>query len=88
MPLYDDWLEEVLLTEEEIQNRVAELGAEISGDYRDTDGVLLVAILRGAVVFLSDLMRQLTVSATIDFMAVSSYGVGARTSSGVPRVRA
>lgn len=86
MLAYEEFLEEVLIPEEAIQQRVAELGAEISRDYEGVDQLLLVCILRGAVVFLADLMRKITVPTAIDFMAVSSYGVGARTSSGVVRI--
>lgn len=76
---------ETLISTEQLQSRVAELGREISRDYAGAD-LMLVCILRGAVVFLSDLMRQLTVPHTVDFMAVSSYGVGARESSGQVRI--
>lgn len=86
MLAYEEFLEEVLIPEEAIQQRVAELGAEISRDYEGVDQLLLVCILRGAVVFLADLMRKIAVPTAIDFMAVSSYGVGARTSSGVVRI--
>lgn len=82
--LRDD-VAEVLITAEELQARVAELGKAISADYQGKD-LLAVCILRGAVVFLSDLIRQITVPHEIDFMAVSSYG-GTRTeSSGVVRI--
>jgi hypoxanthine phosphoribosyltransferase len=74
----------ILVTEEELQRRVRELGAEISRDYAGKH-VLLLGILKGAVFFLSDLVRQLAVSSEIDFMAVSSYGT-ATTSSGVVRI--
>ncbi len=76
---------EVLITEGELQARIAELGKAISADYQGKD-LLAVCILRGAVVFLSDLIRQITIPHEIDFMAVSSYG-GTRTeSSGVVRI--
>jgi len=76
---------EVLITEEELQARIAELGKVISADYQGKD-LLAVCILRGAVVFLSDLIRHITVPHEMDFMAVSSYG-GTRTeSSGVVRI--
>jgi len=76
---------EILITEEELQARVAELGKAISVDYHGND-LLAVCILRGAIIFLSDLTRQVTVPHEIDFMAVSSYG-GTRTeSSGVVRI--
>jgi hypoxanthine phosphoribosyltransferase len=74
---------ETLVGEEELQARVSELGAEISRDY--PDGVLLVAILKGAVPFLADLMRRMEVPCELDFMAVSSYG-SSTDSSGVVRI--
>jgi hypoxanthine phosphoribosyltransferase len=64
---------------------VRELAADVDRDYRDQD-LMLVCILRGGVMFLTDLMRHLTVPHTIDFMAVSSYGSGARGSSGQVRI--
>lgn len=76
---------EILITEEELRARIAELGKAISADYQSKD-LLAICILRGAVVFLSDLIRQITIPHEIDFMAVSSYG-GTRTeSSGVVRI--
>lgn len=78
------YLSEVLLTAEQIQGRVAELGAEISRDYAGRD-LLLIGILKGAVVFLSDLLRHITIPVQVDFMAVSSYGA-ATLSSGVVRI--
>src|SRR3712207_1994248 len=74
----------MLVTSEEIQDKVCELGERITEDYRDED-LLLVGILRGAVVFLSDLMRHLELSCEIDFMDISSYGSGT-SSSGVVRI--
>jgi hypoxanthine phosphoribosyltransferase len=74
---------EVLVAEEDLQGRVAELASEVSRDY--PDGVLLVAILKGAVPFLADLMRHLSVPCELDFMAVSSYG-SSTDSSGVVRI--
>ncbi len=82
---YHEFLEGVLIDEEALQNRIRELGQEISRDYQDKD-LLLICILRGGVMFLTDLMRSLTVPHTIDFMAVSSYGVGVRQSSGQVRI--
>lgn len=78
-------LERVLLSEEQLQSRIAEMAADISRDYAGQD-LLLVCILRGGVVFLTDLMRKISIPHQIDFMAVSSYGVGARASSGSPRI--
>ena len=80
----DEDIGEVLVTEEELQRRVSELASEVSGDYEGYD-LFLVAILKGAVPFLADLMRQLTVSCELDFMAVSSYG-SSTDSSGVVRI--
>lgn len=82
---YHEFLEEVLIPEDKLQIRIAELGAQISRDYAGRDSLLLVCILRGGVLFLTDLMRKITVPHAIEFMAVSSYGVGGRESSG--RVR-
>jgi hypoxanthine phosphoribosyltransferase len=74
----------VLVASEDIQAKVRELGELITEDYRG-EKVLLVGILRGAVVFLSDLMRHLELPCEIDFMEVSSYGTGTQ-SSGVVRI--
>ncbi len=83
---YQDVLAEVLIDEGSLQKRVAELGAEISADYRDKDNLLLICILRGGVPFLVDLSRHITVPHMMDFMAVSSYGAGARETTGFVRV--
>ncbi|CAN5553674.1 hypoxanthine phosphoribosyltransferase [soil metagenome] len=80
----DELIGEVLVGEEELQRRVGELAAEISRDYEGKK-VLLVAILKGAVPFLADLMRSLDVPSELDFMAVSSYG-SSTDSSGVVRI--
>ena len=80
----DGAIGQILVTQEELERRVRELGAEISRDYEGKN-VLLLGILKGAVFFLSDLARQLTVESEIDFMAVASYG-SATTSSGVVRI--
>jgi len=75
---------EVLIDQDILRARVEELGAEISADYEGRD-LLLVGVLKGAIFFISDLMRELTVPCEIDFMAISSYG--AQTdSSGVVRI--
>ncbi|MDP2965561.1 MAG: hypoxanthine phosphoribosyltransferase [Pelolinea sp.] len=83
---YSFYLLETLISETDLQNRISELGAEISRDYRDSDDLLLVCILRGAVIFLTDLSRKITVPHAMDFMAISSYGAGNRSSSGVVRI--
>jgi hypoxanthine phosphoribosyltransferase len=75
---------EVLIEEETLQRRVIELGDEISHDYGGRD-LLLVGVLKGAVFFMADLMRRLTIPCEIDFMAISSYGAGT-DSSGVVRI--
>jgi hypoxanthine phosphoribosyltransferase len=82
---YHEFLEEIMIDEETLQRRIAELGAEISHDYLGRD-LHLVCILRGGVLFLGDLMRRISVLHTIDFMAVSSYGAGARRSTGQVRI--
>ncbi|MBC7087378.1 MAG: hypoxanthine phosphoribosyltransferase [Tissierellales bacterium] len=69
----DQAIKEILITEEEIKKRVKELGDEISKDYIGKEPVVL-GILKGAVVFLSDLIREIKIPINIDFMAVSSYG--------------
>ena len=82
---YHEFLDEILIDATTLQSRIAELGAEISRDYLGQD-LHLICILRGGVLFLTDLMRQITLPHTIDFMAISSYGVGARQSSGLVRL--
>jgi hypoxanthine phosphoribosyltransferase len=77
-------IQEVLFTPDQIQARITELGEEISRDYRDRD-LLLVCVLRGAVVFLADLLRALRIPAAVDFMAISSYGSDT-SSTGVVRI--
>jgi hypoxanthine phosphoribosyltransferase len=75
---------EVLVAADELQRRVVELGAEISSDYAGRS-LLLVGVLKGAVFFLSDLMRFIDIPVEVDFMAVASYG-SATDSSGVVRI--
>jgi hypoxanthine phosphoribosyltransferase len=74
----------ILITEEQIQKRVAELGERISKDY-ETDPPILVNVLKGGVVFLADLIRSISIPVEMDFMEVSSYGDGT-SSSGVVRI--
>jgi len=83
---YRKYLKEVLISAEELQKRIAELGVEISRDYADAQRLLLICILRGGVLFLTDLMRHITVPHAVDFMAISSYGVGNRQSDGHVRI--
>jgi hypoxanthine phosphoribosyltransferase len=75
---------QVLIDEDALQSRIRELGREISEDYSGRD-LLLIGVLKGAVFFMADLMRQLSVTCEVDFMAISSYG-GATDSSGVVRI--
>ena len=82
---YREFLAEVLIPEDQLQKRIAELGAEISRDYQGEE-LLLICILRGGVMFLTDLMRHITVPHAVDFMAISSYGAGARESGGQIRL--
>ena len=79
---YHEFLEKILINEKVLKHRIAQLGAEISLDYQDQD-LHLICILRGGVFFLTDLMRQITIPTTIDFMAVSSYGVARQTTGQV-----
>jgi len=74
----------VLLTEEQIQKRVAELGMQISADYSGKE-LHLIGVLRGAVMFMADLMRHITVPCSCDFIAIASYGMDTK-SSGVVRI--
>ena len=75
---------EILIDEEALVARVAELGTEISADYEGRD-LLLIGVLKGAVFFMADLMRKLTIPCEVDFMAISSYGAST-DSSGVVRI--
>src|ERR1700729_772279 len=75
---------EILIGEDDLQARIRELGAELSADYAGRE-VLLVGVLKGAVFFMADLMRSLTIPCEIDFMAISSYGAST-DSSGVVRI--
>ena len=86
MQNYQEFLAEILIDETRLQERVAELADEVNHDYADEPDLLLICILRGALPFLVDLMRRLTVPHAIDCMAVSSYGAGARASTGNVRV--
>ncbi len=74
----------ILVEEDALRGRIAELGAEVSNDYAGRD-LLLVGVLKGAVFFMADLMRNLTIPCEVDFMAISSYGAST-DSSGVVRI--
>ena len=79
-----DQITKVLVTEEQINEKVAELAAELDKKYADKN-VLLVGVLKGAVMFMADLSRAMQIPAQMDWMAVSSYGSGT-VSSGVVRI--
>lgn len=81
---YHEFLDEILVDEQTLQQRIDELGAQISQDYQGK-ALHLICILRGGVMFLTDLMRRITVPHTVDFMAISSYGSG-RQSTGQVRI--
>jgi hypoxanthine phosphoribosyltransferase len=80
----DELVGEVLLSDEQIRERIVELGAEIARDYAGRDPIL-VAVLKGAFIFMADLARAVQIPLEVDFMAVSSYGASTR-SSGVVRI--
>jgi len=83
---YDFYLKEILIDEVTLQQRIAELGQQISQDYAEKSDLLLVCVLKGGILFLTDLMRNITLPHHVDFMAVSSYGAEARQSSGAVRI--
>ena len=82
MSMHDD-VQEILFTEQQLKQRVAELGAAISRDYAGREPVLLVSVLRGSYIFMADLSRAIDIPVQIDFMSVSSYGKGTSTSGQV-----
>lgn len=79
-----DQIERIMITEQQLAQRVRELGAQISQDYAGQD-LFLISVLKGSIVFMADLMRQITIPHSIDFMATSSYGM-ATQSSGVVQI--
>ncbi len=81
--IHDD-VEEILFTEEQLHEIVARIGAQINRDYAGKN-LLMVSVLKGSLIFMADLMRQITIHCAIDFLAVSSYGNGT-TSSGEVRI--
>ncbi len=84
MEAHQNDIEQVLITEEQIQQKIAEVGEQLSADYADRD-LLLVGVLKGAFVFMADLSRRVRLPMEFDFMAVSSYGAATQT-SGVVRI--
>lgn len=85
-PVHED-VQSVLLTEDQINTRVRELGADISTFYKDQgiEHIVIVSVLKGSFIFMADLIRHISVDAAMDFMAVSSYGAATK-SSGVVRI--
>ncbi len=82
---YHSFLSEILISEDVLKSRIRELGEEISRDYNGKE-ILAICILRGGVMFLTDLIRYIKPLVAIDFMGVSSYGVGSRSSDGQVRI--
>lgn len=79
-----DFIDQIIVSEEEIKNRVETLGKQIAEDYKDSKNLLLLGMLRGSVVFITDLMRNIHLPMTMDFMSVSSYS--GSSSSGFVRI--
>ena len=82
---YQEYLDKILIAEDELQKRIRELAVEINRDYAGKE-LLVICILRGGVMFLTDLIRHIDVPLANEFMAVSSYGSGARSSQGNVRI--
>ena len=80
-------VKEVLFTEEQLHERVREMGAQITKDYAGVDNLVVISVLRGAAVFMADLVREIKMPVEMDFMAVSSYGSGVKTSGVVKIVK-
>ena len=83
MRYLDQDIEKVLYSEAEVQQRVRELGEQITRDYRDKENVILVCILRGSYMFLADLSRAIDLPLSVDFMVASSYGKGTSSSGNI-----
>jgi len=82
--MMQDDIQSVLISEQQLADAVKKLGEQISRDYADRN-LMMVSVLKGSVVFMADLMRAISVPASIDFMSVTSYGKGVKT-SGVVRI--
>ncbi len=82
---YQEYLDKILISEDKLQSRIRELAAEINRDYAGKE-LLVICILRGGVMFMTDLIRHIDVPLAIEFMAVSSYGTGARSSQADVRI--
>lgn len=85
MAIMQNDIDHILVTEEQLHQKVREIGAQISHDYEGRN-LLLVSILKGAVVFMADIMRAITIPCAIDFMVVSSYGGANTTTTGLVKI--
>jgi len=85
VPDYETDIEKILISEQEIRDKVRRLGEEITRDYQSQDNLILVGVLKGAFVMMADLSREIRLPVEFDFMAVSSYGAATKT-SGVVRI--
>ncbi len=85
MSMHND-IQSILFSEKDIQEAVQRLGKQISEDYRDKN-LFLVTVLKGSLIFMGDLMRAIDIHCTIDFLAVSSYGSGTKTSGEVQLIK-
>ena len=82
MSIFDNDIQEVLFSEEQLKNRVQEIARQITADYQGKE-IMLISVLRGSFVFMADLCRAIDLPCTVDFMAVSSYGKGTKSSGQV-----
>ena len=82
MSIFDNDIQEVLFSEEQLKNRVREIAQQITADYQGNE-IMLISVLRGSFVFMADLCRAIDLPCTLDFMAVSSYGKGTKSSGQV-----
>ena len=82
MSIFDNDIQEVLFSEEQLKNRVQEIARQITADYQGKE-IMLISVLRGSFVFMADLCRAIDLPCTLDFMAVSSYGKGTKSSGQV-----
>lgn len=85
MSIYSD-VKSVLVSKEELEKRISEIGAEITKEYEGKD-LLMVCILRGSAIFFADLVRKIDIPVKLDFMAISSYGAGSRSSGEVRMIK-
>ena len=84
--MYEDTIERVLLSEEQLDRRIAEMAVQIDRDYEGKKP-LMVAILKGSIMFFADLIRKMKINLEIDFMAISSYGNGVKSSGEVKMIK-